>query len=154
MWLETDDEHEEFWKSKISTFGPFSLLLYYLGEYTGGKMTVYRGCNLTDDLIKAYRQKLVNGIHNDSVVFPAFTSTSRNCTMAELIGNVLFVIDIHGNHDGCDVLPYSLFDEEEHLLNPYFMFSVQSCQFDQDKNKWIIYLQSSRLLLPNQMVIS
>jgi hypothetical protein len=74
--------------------------------------------------------------------------------MAELIDNVLFVIDIYGNHDGCDVLPYSLFDEEEHLLAPYFMVSVRSCQFDQDKNKWIIYLQSSRLLLPNQMVIS
>lgn len=146
MRLEGEEEHEDVWKSKVATFGPFSLLLYYLGEYTDGTWTVYRGCNLSEDSIEMFRQRIANDSTIDEVVFSAFTSTSRNRSMAELLGNVLFVIEIQGDFDGCDVAPYSVFDEEEeYLLAPYFMFSIRSCEFDDEKNKWIIHLRSGRL---------
>lgn len=143
MRLEGDKEHEQLWKSKVATFGPFSLLLYYLGEYSSGEMTVYRGCNLNDDLIQQYRQKMVTDSQH-SVVFPAFTSTSKNRDKAEEFGNVLFVIDIDRRYDGSDVSPYSRYKEEEYLLAPYFAFNIRSCTFIGNKNKWIIHLRSAR----------
>ena len=143
MRLEGDKEHEQLWKSKVATFGPFSLLLYYLGEFTSGEMTVYRGCNLNNNLIHQYRQKMVTDPHG-MVVFPAFTSTSKNRNKAEEFGNVLFVIDIDRRYDGSDVSPYSLYKEEEYLLAPYFAFSIRSCEFIGNKNKWIIHLRSGR----------
>jgi hypothetical protein len=141
MRLEGDEEYGQLWKSKVATFGPFSLLLYYLGEYTSGEMTVYRGCNMNDDLIQQYRQKMLTD-PLDMVVFPAFTSTSKNRNKAEQFGNVLFLIDIDRRYDGSDVSPYSEYNEEEYLLAPYFAFSIQSCKFIQ--NKWVIHLRSGR----------
>jgi hypothetical protein len=143
MRLEGDEEHEQLWKSKVATFGPFSLLLYYLGEYTSGEMTVYRGCNLNDDLIQQYRQKMLTEPHA-MVVFPAFTSTSKNRNKAEQFGNVLLVMDIDRRYDGSDVSPYSPYDEEEYLLAPYFAFSIRSCEFIENKNRWVIHLRSVR----------
>jgi hypothetical protein len=138
-----DEEHDQLWKSKVATFGPFSLLLYYLGEYTRGEMTVYRGCNLNDDLIQQFRQKMVNN-PRDTPVFPAFTSTSKNRNKAERFGNVLFVIDIDRRYDGSDVSSYSRYNEEEYLLAPYFAFSIRSCRFIENTNKWVIHLRSAR----------
>ena len=144
MRLEGDEEHEQLWKSKVPTFGPFSLLLYYLGEYTDEKLTVYRGCHLNDNLIQQYREKLATE-PNTAIVFPAFTSTSRNRNTAEQFGNVLFTIEIDRYYDGCDVSPYSNFNEEEILLAPYFMFYIQSCNFNEVDDKWIIHLRSDRI---------
>lgn len=144
MRLEGDEEHEQLWKSKVPTFGPFSLLLYYLGEYAVGNMTVYRGCYLSDDLIQQFRQQLANDPKTE-IVFPAFTSTSRNRDKAEMFGNVLLIIEVDRHYDGCDVSPYSKYNEEEYLLAPYFMFWIRSCDFDEIENKWIIHLQSARI---------
>lgn len=143
MRLEGDEEHEMVWKSKVTAFGPFSLLLYYLGEYTDGEITVYRGCNLSDDLIKKYQEEMINDPES-LVVFPAFTSTSKNRSKAERFGNVLFVIDIDCHYDGSDISPYSRYDEEEYVLAPYFAFFIRSCKFMENEHKWIIHLRSAR----------
>jgi len=102
-------------------------------------MYLYRGANLSDDLIKQYRQNI--GAY---LTFPAFTSTSRNRAKAEQFGNVLFVIDACPA-SGTDVAPYSDYpDEEGTLLGADFAFYIRSCTFDQTKNKWIINISSSK----------
>ncbi|CAF3192610.1 unnamed protein product [Rotaria socialis] len=136
MRLAGDKQHEELWKSKILTFGPFAFLLSALKttkKYS--KMTVYRGANLSDDLISKYRDNL-----DAYLTFPAFTSTSRNRAKAEQFGNVLFAINI-STLDGADVSSYSAYpDEEETLLSFDFAFYIRSCNFDANRNKWVIEL--------------
>ncbi len=134
MRLAGDKQHEELWKSKVLTFGPFAYLLSMLvgpGKYM--KMTVYRGANLSDDLIAKYRDNI--GAY---LTFPAFTSTSRNREKAEQFGNVLFIIS-SSSFDGTDISSYSDYpDEEETLLKNDFAFYIRKCTFDTIKQKWII----------------
>lgn len=138
MRLCGDASHKELWKSKMETFGPFA---YILSMFTHSKdfkkMYVYRGANLSDDLIQKFRQNI--GIY---LMFPAFTSTSRNRAKAEQFGNTLFIIHTNTS-SGNDVAPFSDYpDEEETLLNADFNFHIRSCTFDQAKNKWIINISS------------
>jgi hypothetical protein len=144
MRLVGEKEHEDIWKNKISTFGPFAFLLLWrdVGTYSRDtKKIVYRGANLSDDLIAQYREKCAATAEcQNQVEFPSFTSTSRNRMKAEQFGNVLFVIELI-EYKGRDVSPYSEYDEEEHLLAPNFLFYVRSCVFDEMKNKWAIHLR-------------
>jgi hypothetical protein len=152
MRLTADAQYEQIWKSKLPTFGPLALLLWNLNMHFGGKkMTVYRGTNLSDDLIDQFRQINEDSGYRYIFIFPAFTSTSRNRERAEFCsGNVLFSIDI-SEADGYDVSPYSDFDEEEQLLMPEFGFRIRWCDFDENKNKWLIHLQSSHPYLSFDM---
>jgi hypothetical protein len=112
MRLTGDPQYKALWKSKVVTFGPFAHLLgtlNYSKDYT--QMTVYRGANLSDDLIAKYRDTL--GVY---LTFPAFTSTSRNRKKAEQFGNVLFVIQCT-SLEGKDVAPYSDYPDEEEIYN-------------------------------------
>ena len=138
MRLCGDASHKNLWKSKMQTFGPFA---YILSMYTHSKdfkkMYLYRGANLSDDLIQKFRTN--NGAY---LMFPAFTSTSRNRAKAEQFGNTLFIIHTNTS-SGNDVAPLSDYpDEEETLLNADFSFHIRSCVFDQEKNKWIINISS------------
>ncbi len=149
MRLVGDHQQEDFWRSKVSTLGPFALLFWKLGEADRNQpknTTVYRGANLSDDLIEQYRQKCVDPVrvtYETAFMFPAYTSTSLNQDKAEQYGNVLFIINIEWN-DGWDMTPYSLFYyEEEVLLRPYFRFNIVSCEFDRIKEKWNIHLASA-----------
>ncbi|CAM4988751.1 unnamed protein product [Rotaria socialis] len=83
--------------------------------------TVYRGANFSPEQIKEY-QRITNYSKADRNYgqFPAFTSTSRNREKAQQFE----------------------FDEEEHLLAPHFYFSIESCLFDNEINKWVIALRS------------
>ena len=128
MRLIDEEEQEQLWKSKISTFGPFACLLF-----------VPSGANLSEKLIEHYRQKSLD--KDERFIFPAFTSTSRNRRKAEQFGNVLFIIEI-SEYDGYDVAAYSNYDEEEQLIKPAFSFYIRSCEFDHKTNKWIILLKS------------
>ncbi len=133
MRLAGDKQHEALWKSKVVTFGPFAHLLGLVGPRDYKKMTVYRGANLSDDLIDKYRNNL--GAY---LTFPAFTSTSRNRQKAEQFGNVLFIISI-SSLEGIDVSSYSDYPDEEEILLPNdFAFYIRSCTFDDNKQKWII----------------
>lgn len=138
MRLCGDKNSIELWKSKMVTFGPFGYLLQSLTfskEYS--KFYVYRGANLSDDLIKKYREN-----SEAYLTFPAFTSTSRNRKKAEQFGNVLFIIHA-ASTAGNNVAPYSDYpDEEETLLNADFAFYIRSCTFDQATKKWVINLSA------------
>ncbi|CAF1128298.1 unnamed protein product, partial [Didymodactylos carnosus] len=93
MKLLGDDKYENFWRSKVSTLGPFAYLFRDLSILTmnSRKATVYRGMNLCDDLIK----QLIEIKEGEKCSLPAFTSTSRNREKAVFInGNVLVEIDI------------------------------------------------------------
>lgn len=138
-----DKKYEVLWKSKISTFGPFALLLWILGWERGIKeeLTVYRGAQLMDNMIEQYRQKHETTSQKTLVQFPAFTSTSRSRRKASGFGNVLFVIKI-GKSNGWDVSAYSEYNEEEVLLAPNFYFYISSCEYDKADKKWIIYLRA------------
>lgn len=140
MRLGGDEQQKELWRSKIPTFGPFAYLLSALTvDRNYKKITVYRGANLTDDVIEQYRHNLDRYVN-----FPAFTSTSRNQKKAEQFGNVLFVMDI-SSLDGSDVSPYSNYpNEEETLVKPDFAFCIQACRLDKIKKKWTIHLTAHR----------
>ncbi|CAF1302136.1 unnamed protein product, partial [Rotaria sordida] len=103
--------------------------------------TVYCGVNLSSEQIEQYRRiTSLPEANRKCGQLCAFTSTSRNKEKAQEFGNVLFVIEI-AEADGCDVSLYSEFDEEEHLLEPHFYFSIKSYLFDNTINKWIIILR-------------
>ena len=138
MRLLGDESHKDLWKSKIQTFGPFAYILQMFARTTKfDKMYLYRGANLSDDLIQKFRENT-----DTYLMFPAFTSTSRNRTKAEQFGNALFIIHTSSN-SGNDVAPLSDYpDEEETLLDADFGFHIRSCTFDQGKNKWIINISS------------
>ncbi|CAF0828788.1 unnamed protein product [Didymodactylos carnosus] len=134
-----DEIHNPYSKTKVPTFGPFALLFYELRPLHHENTTLYRGCQLSDDLIERYRQVSTSGLN----IFQAFTSTSRNKEAAECFGNVLMEIDID-SYVGIDLSLVSVFpDEEEVLLFADFYFYVQSCVFDNVKKKWIIRIKSA-----------
>ncbi|CAF1437448.1 unnamed protein product [Adineta ricciae] len=159
MRLVKDDSHEELWerqlwKSKLATFGPFAHLLVKMKRerslhHVSKRTTVYRGANLPDHLIEQYQSSVKHILREKGCysykLYIAFTSTSRNRAQAELIGNVLFVIDVDEVLDGTDIAPYSVFDEEEYLLDPHFNFEIESYNFDKATNKSIIFLTSLTL---------
>jgi hypothetical protein len=140
MRLYGDPQHETLVNSKIPTFGPFAWFLCGLPQTgTRSNMTVFRGAQLPNGLIEQYR----NCSSNERVLFPAYTSTSRNRSKAEFVaGNVLFVIDIYETDLTWNLSPYSVFDEEEQLLHSNYQFRIESCAFEQCTNKWIIHLRS------------
>jgi hypothetical protein len=142
MRLQGDNNYGNFWRSKVSTLGPFAYLFRDLSTLTmnSRKATVYRGMDLCDDLIK----QLIEMKEGEKCSLPAFTSTSRNREKAEFIsGNVLVEIDIDDGFDGWDISSYSDFDEEEFLLEDNCNFTFISCKRDSSgKDKWIIHLQS------------
>ena len=102
-------------------------------------MTVYRGANLSDELIDQYRGKVDRYVN-----LPAFTSTSRNRKKTEQFGNALFIMDISSSH-GSAVSCYSEYpDEEETLIKSDFAFYIESCLLHKTRNKWIIHLSTHR----------
>jgi hypothetical protein len=142
MRLQYDGIHENLWKSKVCTLGPFAYLFRDLSTLTmkSKKSTVYRGMDLCEDLIK----QLIATKEGEKCFLPAFTSTSRNREKAEFMnGNVLVEIDIDEGFDGWDLASYSFLDEEEFLVEDGCNFTFISCKPDSSKNdKWIVHLQS------------
>jgi hypothetical protein len=139
-----DDHHNDsVWYSKLVTLGPFALLSDKLAlRETGQWMTVYRGANLPDDLIKNFHQSY------KWIQFPAFTSTTRNHEVDEMCANnVLFCVNIRALDRSLDVAPYSPYPDEEkqQLFDLDFTFQVRSCDFDIVENKWIIHLSANEL---------
>jgi hypothetical protein len=146
-----DDQHTDLWKNKVPTYGPFAFLLNTQDDGCEEYMTVYRGANLSEDLVKQYKEKWLSTFSNpvytsdewkNGVRFPAFTSTSQNRAKAEQFGNVLFIIKLSARSQrGYDVSVYSEYpSEEEVLLHANFAYRIQSCEFDETTDKWIIKL--------------
>lgn len=141
MRLIGSKEHEKVWRSKIETLGPFCLLLWDnpFNNRLNKKLVVYRGAELNDEQIATY---LDLSMHPDEYrSFQAFTSCSRNRTLAELRGNVLFILDVEYAFT-VDLQEISAIpDEEEELIFPGVCFNVQEMEFDNDTNKYLIYLK-------------
>ncbi len=136
------EEHEEVWRSKVRTFGPYCLLLWdnpFNSNITEPGTILYRGARLSDDLIASFKDDSLIG-SNRLHSFQAFTSCSRNRSMAETFGNVLFIMKTRIAFT-VDLSKYSDYSkEEEELLLPGVCFTIDRLEFDKDKNKHLIYL--------------
>jgi len=84
--------------SKANTLAPFCILLFFFlyrawhgyVEFPGYKMQVYRGCQLSPELIEVYKE--IAKKEKSYFAWDSFTSTSKNRRKAERYGNTLFII--------------------------------------------------------------
>ncbi|CAF3869790.1 unnamed protein product [Rotaria sp. Silwood1] len=141
MRLVGDKDHEQVWRSKVHTLGPFCLLLWDdpFNKKPKSAKTLYRGANLTGEQIAKYEEMAKDSAMFGS--FQAFTSCSRNREKAENFGNALFIMEIFiaFTADLTKVSEYP--EEEEELIIPGVCFHVTKVEFNQDNNKHLIYLQ-------------
>ena len=141
MRLIGDNMHEHLWRRKVSTLGPFALLLWddpLNKEPKVGKQLLYRGISLNAAQIAMYKECC--GESNEYRSFQAFTSCTRNRAQAEMFGNVLLIMEMHYAFTA-NLQPYSDYsNEEEELLFPGVCFTVQRVQYDKIKNRHLIYL--------------
>ena len=142
MRLIGSEEHEEIWRNRVRTLGPFCLLLWDnpFGDKTTERGTLlYRGATLSEQQISAFKDDC-SKVSKPSRSFPSFTSCSRNRAKAEPFGNVLFIMTV--NHAfSVDLEPFSEYpNEEEELLSPGVCFTVDRVEFNEEKKKHEIYL--------------
>ncbi|CAF4795040.1 unnamed protein product [Rotaria sp. Silwood1] len=125
MRLVGDEKHENVWRSKIRTLGPFCLLLWDdpINIKTKRGTTLYRGAQLTPEQIASYEDMAKNSSKLGS--FQAFSSCSRNREKAEEFGNTLFImkLDHAFTADLRELSEYP--NEEEELIIPGVFFSVE-----------------------------
>ena len=149
MRLIGDKAHENLWRSKLETLGPFAFLLFYyissenVTHRTGA--TVYRGAQLSEEMISEYQRAAQSDDCRRS--FQAFTSCSRNRMKAEQFGNVLFIIEAETRTSyrtlNMDISRLSAYpDEEEVLIRPGRAFRIESVEFDKKTKKHLIHLTS------------
>ena len=143
MRLIGSEEHEQVWRSKIRTLGPFCLLLWDnpFNNKLSKNIELYRGAKLRPEQIAIYQDLSVHP--NEYRSFQAFTSCSRNRKKAENFEepNVLFIMKVESAFtvDLSSVSEY--LEEEEELIIPGVCFNVQRVEFDNRKNIHFIYLK-------------
>jgi hypothetical protein len=144
MRLIGDKEHEQVWRSKIHTLGPYCLLLWdnpFDSEMAKSGTILYRGCKLENKFITIFKDdcdRHTRPWHS----FQGFTSCSRKRSVAENFPetNVLFIMTVRLAFIA-DISKYSEFPkEEEELLFPGVSFTVNEMEFDENKSKHLIYL--------------
>ncbi|CAF4147360.1 unnamed protein product, partial [Rotaria sordida] len=130
MRLVGDKEHEQVWRSKVRTLGPFCLLLWDdpFNTKLTAKKTLYRGASLTKEQIAAYAKMAEDD--KDYGSFQAYISCSRNRDKAEEFGNTLFIMQVEFAFiaELSSLSEYSA--EEEELITPGVSFRVLSVKFD------------------------
>ena len=134
-------ENDQIWRSKVSTLGPFCLLLWHDPFNKKMKMNVelYRGANLQAEHITMYEKMAKKKDEYGS--FQAFSSCSRNRQKAEKFGNTLFIMRVKFAFVA-DVSQWSEYpNEEEELVTPGVCFQVLKVEFDRKTNKNLIYLE-------------
>lgn len=124
--------------TKIDTLGPFCYLLrehLFYADKSKEKLTVYRGTNLTDEMVEEYRRAIGKWIQ-----WPAFTSTTKSQQVAEMYeGNALFIMKIVGSYYTRDISSLSQFqDEEEVLLTAHLHFKIDEVTSDPISGKHLI----------------
>ncbi|CAF4285634.1 unnamed protein product, partial [Rotaria sordida] len=123
MRLVGDKEHEQVWRSKVRTLGPFCLLLWDdpFNQKATVKKTLYRGAELTKEQIAKYEDMAKDKEAFGS--FQAYTSCSRNLAVAEFLsGNTLFIMEVMYAFIA-DLSPLSEYsEEEEELITPGVCF--------------------------------
>ncbi|UJR24429.1 hypothetical protein I4U23_005805 [Adineta vaga] len=142
MRLIGSKQHEQEWRDKIHTLGPFCLLLWdnpsnYKTTERGA--IFYRGGNLSQEQILLFKNDSSKSIYEKPMrSFPSFTSCSRNRSKAEKFGNVLFIMTVKHAFT-VDLKPFSKYpDEEEELLSPGVCFTVD--RLEKINKKHLIYL--------------
>lgn len=141
MKLLGDKQQEKIWRNKVSTLGPFCLLLLDnpFKKETTEKKIIYRGANMEASQIAQYEEMAKDKSSYKS--FQEFTSCTRNRKKAKALGNTLFVVEVL-NDFTMDLSSYSKYPkEEEELLKPGTLFRVKSVEFDRKKNRYIINLE-------------
>ncbi|CAF2974955.1 unnamed protein product [Rotaria sp. Silwood2] len=147
MRLIGNKNHENVWRSKIETLGPFAFLLYYYLSYENlnhrTSTIVYRGAQLTDEMIAEYQY--VTRSKDSRRSFQTFTSCSRNRAKAEQFGNTLFVLKAETRTSyrtlNMDISSLSAYPEEEEvLIRPGRSFKIERVEFEKTKKKHVIYL--------------
>lgn len=137
-------EHEEKWRSKIKTLGPFCLLLWdnpFNNKILEPGTKLYRGVKLSDEFIKFFKK---DSLRRPKVwrTFQAFTSCSRVRSVAQKFprANVLFIMtaDIVFTADLSEISRYP--KEAEELIFPGVSFTIDNVEYDQDIEKHIIEL--------------
>ncbi|CAF0950391.1 unnamed protein product [Adineta steineri] len=139
MRLIGSGQHEQIWRSKISTLGPFCLLLWdnpFNRKMIKPDTLLYRGANVPDQLITSFKEECEKSWHT----FQAFTSCSRNGKVAEGFGNVLFIMKtlVAFTVDLNSLSQYP--DEEEELFFPGVSFTIDRMDLEEKKKKHLIYL--------------
>jgi hypothetical protein len=144
MRLIGSEEHEQVWRDKVRTLGPFCLLLWdnpFNSKITKPGTILYRGSTLPDNLIASFKDDC-SKYPKPWRSFQAFTSCTRNRSVAEQFknANVLFIMEVQIAFT-VDLSPLSKYShEEEELLFPGVSFTIDRVEYDENKNKHLIYL--------------
>ncbi len=140
MRLIGSEKYETVWRSKIDTLGPFCLLLWnnpFSNKPNTSNEVLYRGVNLSADMIAAFK----GCSPNEHGTFQAFSACTRNRCVAELFGNVIFVMKVKYAFT-MDLRPFSAYpSEEEVLISPGAGFTVDHLVFDAAKDQYLIYIE-------------
>ena len=129
--------------SKMETLGPFCYLLYHrlrLDRIRGDQI-LYRGMNLNADMLDEYKQAV-----GQEIVWPAFTSTSKDYRVAEIYSvNTLFIILSKDTwRPQNDISKLSFYpDEQEVLFSPFCKFIVDRVSLGSTNEKHLIYLTTA-----------
>jgi hypothetical protein len=144
MRLIGSEQHEQVWRSKVCTLGPFCLLLWdnpFNSKMIKPGTILYRGANLSDDLIASFKDDCSKH-PKPWRTFQAFTSCSRTRSVAQNFdkANVLFIMNtqIAFTADISSLSEYR--HEDEELLFPGVSFIIDRVEFDKNKSKHVIYL--------------
>lgn len=131
--------------TKIDTLGPFCYLLYHRLrlDRVRGDQILYRGMDLTDEMVDEYKQAV-----GQEITWPAFTSTSKDRRVAEAYAaNTLCIISSKDTwRPQNDISKLSLYpDEQEVLLAPFYKFQIDRVEWDSAKGKHLIYMTTSNI---------
>ena len=127
--------------SKLETLGPLCYIIRNYSriaqDYIG---MVYRGTDLSHAEIEVYKQHI-----GEWKTWPAYTSTSKDRTMAEMFGKILFIIDITdvelSSPRAYDIAHLSQYPDEKEVLIPAGV-SFQILGVEQDlSQKTIIHVK-------------
>ena len=128
--------------SKTDTLGPFCHLLWrhlYTNNNTS-EQVLYRGSDLTEEMIDEYRQAL-----GTDISWPAFTSTSKDRVTADFhSGNAVFIISMEDSKkERSDISSISHYpDEQEVLLPQHSDFKIEKVERNLAYGKSFIYLKA------------
>ncbi|UJR17538.1 hypothetical protein I4U23_004433 [Adineta vaga] len=124
--------------TKVDTLGAYCYLLA-LNLYDNDKedSTLYRGLQLTDEMINEYKNAV-----GKQIIWSAFTSLTRSLTAVEGFSkNTMFIVRLTGSaycsKDIANLSEYSY--EEEVLLRPVHPLWVEKFEYDKDKKRYLIY---------------
>ncbi len=105
---------------------------------------VYRGMNLTDEMLEEYKQAV-----GTKIKWLSFTSTSTDRRIAEEFGgNTLFIIQIIRkggyNESAADISSISFYShEQEVLLSDGYILKVDRLERDSTSGKYLIYMTAN-----------